>query len=391
MKHFFKIGSVLILGICITSCMGQVTTETPAGRVQVGGAFENAEWTYEGIPKVVNTTDTSAGWTQDGQKILLTGIVYAIDGKTPVPDVLLYYYQTNTEGRYVHIPEVKGSMPPNAQGQTHGYIRGWVKSDAAGRYAIYTVRPGTYPANDEPAHIHMTIKEPNHLSEYYIDDVVFDDDRLVTSARRKRMENRGGSGVLRLTQEGDMYVGERDIILGLHIPGYPSTQSHGLGSGRSIGEDVLSFMPFHAWGVDIGTRTCPVCKYGRHYGVLYFVGNNPDWNEVRQWLVLLEQESSRRDAQLKVFFIYGNEMHYSKSEREHELAALGRELNLSKVALTFVPSFSDRESEVDLNRINPEAENTFLIYKRSRVIDKYVNLKPDRENFDLIAKQLGRI
>jgi protocatechuate 3,4-dioxygenase beta subunit len=33
-------------------------------------------------------------------------------------------------------------------------------------------------------------------------------------------------------------------------------------------------------------------------------------------------------------------------------------------------------------------ENTFLIYKRSNIIDKYVDLKPNQQNFKKIAERL---
>lgn len=222
MKRFYQIGLIIILCSFATSCNGQTNkrTRTTDKPQPVGGPFENSEFTYYGIPNLVSAKDTSPGWNLNGQKILLTGTVYQNDGKNPAPDVLLYYYQTNTEGRYLHKPEESRSMPPNERGQTHGYIRGWVKTDKDGRYYIYTVRPGTYPTNDEPAHIHMTVKEPNDIKEYYIDDFVFDDDILLTSARRKRMENRCGSGVLRMVQDGDIQIGERNLILGLNIPGY---------------------------------------------------------------------------------------------------------------------------------------------------------------------------
>jgi len=152
---------------------------------------------------------------------LITCIVYQLDGKTPAPDVLLYYYQTNTAGRYVHKPEEPRSMAPNELGQTHGYIRGWVKTDAAGKYFIYTVRPGIYPTRDAPAHVHFTVKEPNDIKEYYIDDVIFDDDTLLNASARSKLENRCGSGILRLTRKGEIYIGERNLILGLNIPNYP--------------------------------------------------------------------------------------------------------------------------------------------------------------------------
>jgi protocatechuate 3,4-dioxygenase beta subunit len=72
-----------------------------------------------------------------------------------------------------------------------------------------------------PAHIHPSIKEPNIDNEYYIDDFVFDDDKLLTSEKRKEVENRGGNGILKVAISGDLQIAERDIILGLNIPNYP--------------------------------------------------------------------------------------------------------------------------------------------------------------------------
>lgn len=392
MKRLYHIGLIAVLCSLVTSCDGQIKEgDRTADKSQsVGGAFENSEFTYYGIPKTISSVDTSPGWKLKGHQLLLTGIVYHIDGHTPAPGVLLYYYQTNTDGRYLHKTEESRSMPPNELGQTHGYIRGWVKTDEEGKYYIYTVRPGAYPTNDEPAHVHVTVKEPNDLNEYYIDDFVFDDDKTLTSAKRKNMENRCGSGVLRLAQKDDLQIGERNIILGLNIPGYPRKQTNKTLSGRNIGEDIISFIPYHAWGPDKGSKTCPICKYGWYHGILYFVGNNPNWYEIERWLTFLESESKKREKYLKVYFVYGNEKAYDKSDREKELAKLGRKLNLARVALTFVPSFSDSESEINVNKINSDAENTIIIYKRSRVIDKFINLKPNQDNFDLISHRLDQ-
>lgn len=345
---------------------------------------------YGQTPADLTSQDTSPGWNLNGQKMLLTGIVYQNDGKTPVSDVVIYYYQTNLEGKYLHKPQEKRSMPPNQLGQTHGYIRGWVKTDKDGKYSIYTVRSGAYPNWQEPAHIHLTVKEPNSIKEYFIDDVVFDDDRTLTTQRRIKMENRAGSGVVRMVRKGELQIAERNIILGLNIPDYPKKEISLINSGKNIGEDIISFTPFHAWGEDKGTKACPVCKYGWYHGILYFVGNKPNWGEIKQWLAFLEAESKKREKKLKVYFIYGNETNYDKSKRELELEKIGKELALEKVALTFVPSFSDKDSDVYLNKINPNTENTFLLYKRSRVIDKFINLKPSRENFSLVSKRLDQ-
>ncbi|KYG71775.1 protocatechuate 3,4-dioxygenase beta subunit [Roseivirga ehrenbergii] len=350
---------------------------------RIGGPFENAEFMYIGMPKHIPSIDTSPGWMEEGQKLLITGTIYKKDGVTPAPNVIVYYYQTDTKGAYANRKYLDQKVA------RHGYIRSWVKSDENGKYAIYTVRPAAYPNRDDPAHIHPSIKEPNDINEYYIDAFVFDDDPLLTSEKRKAMENRGGSGVLRLLQKGDLQIAEHNIILGLNIPNYPvANNKQEASSGRNIGEDVISFTPYHAWGPDRGTKTCPICKYGRYQGVLYFVGKNTNWEEVSKWLIYLERESFERQKYLKVYFVYGNELNESNHKLITHLENIGRTLNLQKIALTFVPSFSGKASEIDMNKINPEVENTFIIYKQSNIVAKFINLTPTQKNLSLFSKKL---
>lgn len=274
----------------------------------------------------------------------------------------------------------------------HGYIRGWVKSDARGRYAIYTVRPAPYPNSDNEAHIHPSIKEPGIETAYYIDEFVFDDDPLLTGAKRKKLPNRGGSGVLRVLVQGELQIAEHNIVLGLNIPNYPKSSEPmaGVNSGLPAGMDNPSFIPFHAFGPDKGSRACPVCKYGRFQGILYFIGDHPDWTDIKKWLVFLDQESIRREQYLKTYLVYGNSANYSGDVRQKMLEKLGKELGLQKIALTYVPSLNDTESEVHLNRINPEAANTLILYKHRNIVDKYVNLTASENSFRTIALALDR-
>lgn len=394
MKTFAHL-RLLTLGFGLfLSCNGQVreanTNEPNPEKPVVGGAFENAGLFKRGMPEILNATDTSAAWNDNGQRLLVTGTVLNADAKTPAPNVVLYYYHTNKDGKYLHEERQPRSMPPNALGQTHGYIRGWVKTDAAGRYAIYTAKPGTYPTRDEPAHIHVTVQEPGLADAYYIDDLVFDDDVLLTARKRKEMEQRGGSGILRLLSRGNLAIAEHDIILGLNIPHYPKRETLAVYSGLEAGEDQPSFVPYHAWGPDKGSRACPVCKYGRFHGILYFVGNEPDWIDIGNWLRFLEAESRSRKKYLKVYFVYGNERDYSKDRRANELEKLGRSLKLEHVALTFVPSFVDAETEANLNKINPLAKNTFVVYRHRTIVAKFVNLDATPENFKTMSETLDK-
>lgn len=369
-----------------TGCHGQTqqtTSHEKHSKEIIGGGCDGCELMYIGMPDVIRATDTSAGWYEQGQKLVVTGTVYRLDGKTPAPGVIIYYWQTDNDGYY----SPREGMDQRVK--RHGHIRGWIKTDTRGQYTIRTIRPAPYPGETLPAHIHLSVKEPQLPNEYYTDEINFDDDKLLIPHFKKYpQENRGGSGVVRVLLQDSLQIAEHDIILGLNIPNYPEKAA--VSSGLNIGEDQPSFIPFHAYGPDKGTQTCPVCQYGRFHGIIYFVGNHPDWPEIKKWLSYLEQESRKREKYLKVYFVYGNDKSYNRKAHESELEQLGRELRIQNTALTFVPSFSDTATEAHLNKINPEADNTFILYKHRSIVDKYVNLKATRENFGLISKSLDR-
>lgn len=391
MKNFVSLLSVFLLSLIFgtSSCHPQAENIknqfSDSNDKRIGGACDTCEYMYLDMPENIVPVSYSPGWSENGKKLLLTGTVYKIDGKSPAPNVIIYYWQTDNNGLY----SPKKGMP--SETRRHGHIRGWAKTDENGRYSIYTIRPAPYPNGDEPAHIHLVIKEPNLANEYFIDDLVFDEDELLLPMMKNRPpQNRGGSGVARIYHRNDLQIAERNIILGLNIPDYPEKIETKELSGLQIGLDNPSFAPFHAWGNDRGSRACPVCKYGKFLGVLYFVGNNPNWNEIKKWLTFLEKESVKRNGYLKAYFIYGNERDYDKVEREKELAAIGRELKLTEVAITFVPSLTDSESDVNLNKVNPSFENTFIIFRRNNIVAKFVELKSSDENFTVVSNTLDK-
>ena len=391
MKLIYNVKILIIYLILFSSCNSKPenTNQNKQSNLNekkllIGGGCDGCELMYNGMPSNIHSIDTSPGWYEKGQKLLITGTIFEIDGRTPAANIIIYYWQTDNNGYY---SPIKG-MDENTK--RHGHIRGWVKSDENGKYSIYTIKPIPYPNENIPAHIHTSIKEPAIANEYYIDEFVFDDDKLLTNEKRKALENRGGSGILRVLLKDNLQIAEHNIILGLNIPNYPKKNNLEIQSGLQIGEDNPSFIPFHAYGPDKGTRTCPVCKYGRYHGIIYFVGNHPDWNEIKKWLIFFEQESIARNMYLKVYFVYGNENNYKKEIRQKELEKLGTELNLKNIALTFVPSMNDTESEVNLNKINPNVENTIIIYRHRAIINKFIDLKPSLDNFKLVSNSIDK-
>ncbi|MCK6604521.1 MAG: intradiol ring-cleavage dioxygenase [Ignavibacteriaceae bacterium] len=349
-----------------------------------GGGCEDCELMFAGMPETITEEHTGRGWVEGSRKLMLTGTVFKRDGRTPAKDVLIYYWHTDDNG--VYIPD----QNTPAEAERHGRLRGWIKTDETGRYTIRTSRPAAYPGESVPQHIHLSVKEPELKDPYYI-DLYFDDDPFYIPHRKKYgRADRGGTEILRVVLDGNIQIAEHNIILGLNIPDYPKLPEDKIKSGLEIGEDQPSFIPYHAYGPNKGTRACPVCTYGRHHGILLFAGNKTDRNEIKAWLKFLEKESIERGEHLKVYFVFGNSENYDFSSRKKDLEELGEELGIKKTAITFVPSFDDTESEAYLNKINPDAENTIIIYKHRVIVDKYVNLSPVKENFELIREVLEK-
>nr|WP_315176799.1 intradiol ring-cleavage dioxygenase [uncultured Flavobacterium sp.] len=389
MNRLFKIVLFVLMLNFLSSCNGQVKNDQTKPNNKsyedkniVGGGCEDCDIMYVEMPKVISSNHTSIGWNQGKQKLILTGKVFQLDGKTPAKNVIIYYWHTDDKGLYS-----SNKITP-AKARNHGKLRGWVKSDENGNYTIKTSRPAAYPSQDIAQHIHLSIKEPDIKNEYYA-DLYFDDDPLYLKHKKKYGKlDRAGTEILRVLLSNEIQVAEHNIVLGLNIPDYPTQKSIVNQSGLMIGEDQPSFIPYHAFGPDKGSRTCPVCKYGRFHGIIYFVGNNANWDEIKKWLVFLEQESINRSKYLKVYFVYGNDKNYDESERKKELEKIGISLNLKNMALTFVPSMIDLESEMHLNKINPDSENTFVIFRHRTIINKFINLKAIEANFKIISNTL---
>lgn len=207
------------ISLCLLfmSCNGQTNNTSNYGNNKiVGGGCDGCELMYVGMPKEIHSVDTSPGWNEKGQKLMATGTVFQLDGKTPAKDVIIYYWQTDNNGYY------SPKMGMDERAKRHGHIRGWVKTDEKGEYTIKTIRPAPYPNDVLPAHIHLSIKEPDVANEYYTDEINFDDDKfLLPHFKKYPQENRGGSGVVSILLKNNLQIAKHDIILGLNIPNYP--------------------------------------------------------------------------------------------------------------------------------------------------------------------------
>jgi protocatechuate 3,4-dioxygenase beta subunit len=139
---------------------------------------------------------------EPGTRLIINGTVYESDGKTPMPGFVLYLYQTDSSGVY---NRVDGSWQ-------RPRLRGWAKTDSAGRYEIRTIRPGNYPGSSEPAHIHLVVQVSGRNPEWH-DSFLFEDDRFLDNEERARIKPDGWfSPVLKLQKRTDgVQQGRRDI------------------------------------------------------------------------------------------------------------------------------------------------------------------------------------
>ena len=174
----------------------------------VGAPCEGCDWVYDDMPKVIASNARIAPANEPGVPLVIEGVVSHPRG-TPAAIVIVYAYHTNQAGIY-----------PAARNR-HGALKGWALTDARGRYRFDTIRPAAYPGRTIPEHVHMHVIEPR-VGTYYIDELRFLDDPLITAANRGT-EERAGSGLLRPERHAGVWHARRDIALGRNVPGYPGS------------------------------------------------------------------------------------------------------------------------------------------------------------------------
>jgi protocatechuate 3,4-dioxygenase, beta subunit len=129
-----------------------------------------------------------------GERIIVYGQVLEDDGR-PVPDTLVEVWQANAGGRYRHAGDQHPApLDPNFSGG------GRTVTDADGRYAFVTVKPGPYPWGNHPnawrpAHIHFSLFGRSFSQRlvtqmYFPGDPLFPYDPIFNSVRDERARDR---------------------------------------------------------------------------------------------------------------------------------------------------------------------------------------------------------
>lgn len=133
-----------------------------------------------------------AGEGEPGAPLVVSGVVSGADG-APLPGASVFVYQTGEDGIY------------GPEGNRNPRLKGYMRTDAEGRYEFRTVKPGSYPGSRIAAHIHIHVAPPG--GEEQVGEIVFEGDPFVSERMRSnpffavRGLERGDDGVLRVTHD----------------------------------------------------------------------------------------------------------------------------------------------------------------------------------------------
>ncbi len=196
--------SLVVLGACASKASSE--TSPRADLYNCDGCEES----FIDAPANLDWQSRIVSEGEPGERLVAEGRVFQPDGVTPAAGVVIFAHQTNAAGLY------ETDEPSATPAERERMIRGWIKTDALGRYRFETVKPGPYPTLTMPAHIHFYIAEPGRRT-YYIDDIVFAGEFGVDADYRAAQELRGGSGITALAASDDgTLLGHRDIVLERH-------------------------------------------------------------------------------------------------------------------------------------------------------------------------------
>ena len=188
--------------ICASILLGAIVVASPEtkyptlpGGAPCGSCIAPAELSWKTV--VPEAKD------EPGEPLEISGTIYQADGKTPAKEIVLFIYHTDATGYY--------NKDDNA---SNPRLRGWMRTEADGRYQFRTIKPAPYPRRTIPAHIHAHLYGAGY-SEHWIDDYWFQGDAFITDKTIEDARKQESTpAIVELKREADgVWRGTRDIKL----------------------------------------------------------------------------------------------------------------------------------------------------------------------------------
>jgi protocatechuate 3,4-dioxygenase beta subunit len=123
-------------------------------------------------PATAPSTGRLTPAAEPGTRLSVSGVVVD-SGGTPVAGASLYAFQTDAEG-YYGVKPVSDNQNPR--------LKILLRTDAQGRWAFDTIRPGSYPSSRAPGHIHFEVIAQGFATKIF--EIVFEGDPFITEAMR---------------------------------------------------------------------------------------------------------------------------------------------------------------------------------------------------------------
>jgi protocatechuate 3,4-dioxygenase, beta subunit len=155
-------------------------------------------------PRVLTSSGRIAPASEPGTPLVIHGRVYRQDGRTPAPGIIVFAYHTDATGHY----DVASAGPHSWR------LKGWVETDADGRFEFATIRPAPYPNRRTAAHVHLTVEGPGVPRQSA--GLMFEGDELLTDKDRQDSAKAGMFGSVLPVKERD---GVQHVTLNIRIGG----------------------------------------------------------------------------------------------------------------------------------------------------------------------------
>jgi protocatechuate 3,4-dioxygenase beta subunit len=171
--------------------LARVKALLASGKATVEEVMASTEWSHlrekPRFRRAIREAATSPNTVivpsdEPGTPLVVSGVVRDESG-APLAGAQVYVFQTSESGSY----SSRGGNARDMGDSLNPRLFGYMKTGADGRYEFRTIRPGQYPTNGPPAHIHYEVNAPGFdkmVSEFMLED----DSRMTPETKKWAVE-----------------------------------------------------------------------------------------------------------------------------------------------------------------------------------------------------------